>query len=277
MSLEYQKFAESLLKLSEAENNLGFIIKKFGSICPREYITQLILKGGRRASSKMIESTLTGLKFNADWAFVGVVDDQDNPLACLVYDYNQKQYKYFKFNKLKSSGPWERVLYDIKSDYGEDAKIYLLDSDRSTKLSANTKNTLKVASDVHTWEDFYELLADIFYRFERFTGYSKNTIVNYIKERGLKIELKIDRPYSYKEDSSDYEKRREYLGIKVATADSKWRGILVFGKDDSDMHFDFYYRGWFATGNINDKTFRSTNGNPGWHRLNWKKGWDWST
>lgn len=168
------------------------------------------------------------------------------------------------------------MLYDIKSDYGEDAKIYLLDSDRSTKLSTGTKNALKVASDVHTWEDFYELLADIFYRFERFTGYSKKTIVNYIKERGLKIELKIDRPYSYKKDDPE-RSNREYLGVKVATADSKWRGIIVFAKDDSSMHYDFYYRAWLDTGDINDKTFRSTNGTPGWHRLNWKRGWDWST
>lgn len=278
MSLEYQKFTESLLKLSEAENNLGLIIKKFGSICPRKYFTQLILKGGRRSDSKLIEAKISNLTNNADWAFVGIVDSNKNPLACLFYDYEEKSYKYCgTLPGVRDLGSWERALHFLKNMYTDNTNIYLLDSNRSNKLSSSTKNDLKVASSINSWEDFYELLADIFYRFERFTGYSKNTIIDYIKERGLKIELKIDRPYSYKEDSSDYDKKRVYLGIKVATADSKWRGILVFGRDDSTKFLDFYYRAWFDTGIIDDKTFRSTNGKPGWHRLNWRKGWDWST
>lgn len=138
MSLAYKKMIQSIC---EAANNLGFMIRKFDFV-PRRIINQLLLEGGRRADSKLIETTLGELNNKQDWAFTGIEHETENSIqqAAIVYDYLEKSYKFVHGDgSITNCGAWENALYEAHRYFKDSDKVYLLDSHRRVRLSNTTK------------------------------------------------------------------------------------------------------------------------------------------
>ena len=138
MSLAYDKFIQSI---NEAANTLGLMIRKFDFI-PRRIIDQLLLEGGRRADSKLIETTLGELNNKQDWAFTGIEHETENSIqqGAIIYDYLNGSYKYIHADgSITNCGAWENALYEAHRYFKDSDKVYLLDSHRKVRLSSTTK------------------------------------------------------------------------------------------------------------------------------------------
>lgn len=145
-SFEYKKLQESIA-LEEAHNNFGFMIKKFDFV-PRRILDQILLEGGRRADSKLIETDLNSLDPKSDWAFTGIEQQHPNSIsqAAIVYDYLDKKYKYVHLDgSITTTGSWENALELAKKYFKGTAKVYLLDSHRKVRLSAKTRADILVS------------------------------------------------------------------------------------------------------------------------------------
>lgn len=143
-SLEYQKFIQSI---NEAANNFGFMIKKFDFV-PRRNLDQILLEGGRRADSKLIETTLGELNNKQDWAFVGIEHETDKSIqqGAIIYDYLNGAYKYVHADgSMVNCGAWENALYEAHKYFKDSDKVYLLDSHRRVRLSNTTKANILVS------------------------------------------------------------------------------------------------------------------------------------
>ena len=119
---------------------------------------------------------------------------------------------------------------------------------------------------------FYEDIEDCYYRFRRQYGYDLVTIERRIKRRFGVPEKKIKKRV-HSDSHYEYE-------IAFIVRRGELTGALVFGNhvwDNGRPDRNNWVRGWTETGKIDLNTFRSTEGNPGWHTLQWRPGWDWST
>lgn len=138
MSLAYKKMIQSIC---EAANTLGFMIRKFDFV-PRRIIDQLLLEGGRRADSKLIETTLGELNNKQDWAFTGIEHETEKSIqqGAIIYDYLNEAYKYVHDDgSMATCGTWENALQKAHEYFKDSDKVYLLDSHRKVRLSNSTK------------------------------------------------------------------------------------------------------------------------------------------
>lgn len=139
------------------------------------------------------------------------------------------------------------------------------------------ENTPVQAKPDDPYYKFYEEIEDCFYHFNRNEPYDLDSIKRRVKRRFGSFTMKM-KQIDNEPDNKNKRYRSYYVAFLVQKGECK--GAVVFGQtvyDGDKLNNWDWCRAWTTTGNIDLNTFRSTENNPGWHYLEWRRGWDWST